>query len=122
MTLIFSATQLRFAVALRPWGAGATVPPPSVRSFASPAATPVEAAVPPSDAVEPADVIHTYTVTPGDCLWRIARTLLISRGQEVDGRRVTALWTAIYERNRSVIGSNPNLIHPGQVLEIPSRG
>jgi nucleoid-associated protein YgaU len=28
-------------------------------------------------------------------------------------------WHAIYHRNRGVIGPDPDLIRPGQVLEIP---
>jgi nucleoid-associated protein YgaU len=30
-------------------------------------------------------------------------------------------WTAIYEANKDVIGDNPNLIKPDQVLKIPER-
>lgn len=30
-------------------------------------------------------------------------------------------WMAIYEVNKDVIGDNPNLIKPGQVLTIPDR-
>ena len=29
------------------------------------------------------------------------------------------LWPILYEANRDVIGSNPDLIHPGQVIEVP---
>jgi nucleoid-associated protein YgaU len=28
-------------------------------------------------------------------------------------------WQALYEANRDVIGGNPNLIKPGQVLVVP---
>lgn len=51
----------------------------------------------------------TYTVVKGDCLWNIAKKYYGSG----------ALYTKIYEANKSVIGSNPNLIYPGQVLTIP---
>ena len=30
-------------------------------------------------------------------------------------------WMAIYEANKEVIGDNPNLIKPDQVLKIPER-
>ncbi len=50
----------------------------------------------------------TYEVKPGDCLSVIAKRLTGS-----------ASWTAIYEQNKGVIGSNPNLIKPGQILTIP---
>lgn len=51
----------------------------------------------------------TYTVRSGDCLWKIA--------QKFYGNG--ALYTKIYSANKGVIGSNPNLIYPGQVLKIP---
>lgn len=52
----------------------------------------------------------TYTVKSGDCLWNIAKQFLGS------GSR----YTEIYELNKGVVGSNPNLIYPGQVLTLPS--
>ena len=50
----------------------------------------------------------TYTVKKGDCLSAIARRMTGS-----------ASWQKLYEANKSVIGSNPNLIKPGQILTIP---
>lgn len=52
---------------------------------------------------------RTYTVKKGDCLWNIAQKLL-GKGSR---------WTEIYNLNKKVIGSNPNLIYPGQVYVIP---
>jgi LysM repeat protein len=52
---------------------------------------------------------RTYTVKKGDCLWNIAKKYYGSGAQ----------YTKIYNANRGVIGSNPNLIYPGQVLTIP---
>ena len=54
---------------------------------------------------------RSYVVFRGDSLWRIARTHLGA------GRR----WPEIYDRNRDVIGGNPNLIRPGQRLVLPPR-
>lgn len=51
----------------------------------------------------------TYTVVKGDCLWNIAKKFYGSGSQ----------YTKIYNANKSVIGGNPNLIYPGQVLTIP---
>jgi LysM repeat protein len=51
----------------------------------------------------------TYTVVRGDTLWAIAKRFYGSGSK----------WSTIYESNRGVIGSNPNLIKPGQVLVIP---
>lgn len=52
---------------------------------------------------------RTYTVVKGDCLWNIAKKFY---GNGAD-------YTKIYNANKGVIGGNPNLIYPGQVLVIP---
>lgn len=54
--------------------------------------------------------LKTYTVVKGDCLWNI------TRAATGNGAR----WRELYNINKSVIGSNPNLIYPGQVLTLPS--
>ena len=54
----------------------------------------------------------TYTVVSGDNLWTIAQRLL------GDGSRWKEIYS--YNNNKSIIGGNPNLIRPGQVLSIPS--
>lgn len=52
---------------------------------------------------------RTYIVQKGDCLWSIAKKFLGSG----------AKYTKIYEMNKEVIGSDPDLIYPGQVLILP---
>lgn len=52
----------------------------------------------------------TYTVVKGDCLWNIAKKFYGSGSK----------YTVIYNANKGVIGGNPNLIYPGQVLTIPA--
>jgi hypothetical protein len=54
----------------------------------------------------------TYTVVDGDNLWGISKRFL------GDGSR----WRQLYEANRAVVGSDPDLILPGQVLQIPAGG
>ncbi len=54
-------------------------------------------------------VPKTYTVQKGDCLWSIAKRFY-GRGSD---------YTKIYNANKKTIGSNPNLIYPGQVFIIP---
>lgn len=51
----------------------------------------------------------TYTVVSGDTLSKIANTMYGDSGK----------WTIIYEANKLLIGSNPDLILPGQLLIIP---
>ena len=53
---------------------------------------------------------QTYVVKKGDCLWNIAKQFYGSG----------AKYTAIYDANSGVVGGNPNLIYPGQVLTIPA--
>lgn len=54
--------------------------------------------------LKPAKVI----VQPGDSLCRIAKAL-----------PPTVTWDQLYATNKSIIGANPNLIYPGQELEVP---
>src|SRR5690606_9621916 len=62
----------------------------------------------PSTPTPPAQSGSKYTVKAGDTLSAIASQQKVSGG-----------WQALYNANKSVIGSNPNLIFPGQVLTIP---
>lgn len=50
-------------------------------------------------------VTKTYTVVSGDTLSGIAN-------------RYGTTWQNIYNNNRDIIGSNPNLIKPGQILKV----
>lgn len=52
---------------------------------------------------------RTYTVKAGDSLSKIAKELYGDATK----------WKQIYEANKDVIGPNPDLIKPGQVLTIP---
>jgi len=51
----------------------------------------------------------TYTVQTGDSLFSIAQQAY------GDGNQ----WQKIYDANKQVIGNDPNLIRPGEVLSIP---
>lgn len=59
---------------------------------------------------EPA--VRTHTVVKGDSLSRIAKHYY---GQ-------ASRWKALYDANKAVVGPNPDLIKPGQVLVIPELG
>ncbi len=66
-------------------------------------------ALPPMPPIPPSPVVNTYTVLPGDTLSKIA--------QKFYGN--ASLWQKIYQANRTMIGSNPNIIKLGQKLTIP---
>jgi nucleoid-associated protein YgaU len=57
-----------------------------------------------------ASVERTYTVRSGYSLSKIAKALM------GDAKK----WRQLYEANKDVVGNNPDLIKPGQVLKIPS--
>lgn len=54
----------------------------------------------------PASGPNSYTVVPGDTLSQIA------------AQRTSEPWRRLYERNAAVVGSNPDLIFPGEVLAL----
>lgn len=58
-----------------------------------------------------------HVVVRGDTLWDIAAANLPDGASNADIARETQRW---YEANRQVIGDNPDLILPGQVLQAPS--
>lgn len=99
--------------------ANAITPPPMVRFTEMEVANP-EAHIQDErrDAAAVVDAT-SYTVAPGDSLWRIARTVLEARAQPSTGSDVSSFWRSIYDANRQLIGSDPNLIHPDQVFVIP---
>lgn len=62
-----------------------------------------------SSSTSPTEQQRTITVQAGDSLSKIAKRELGDANK----------WHAIYELNRDQI-KNPDLIHPGQVLTLPS--
>jgi LysM repeat protein len=58
-------------------------------------------------AATPVSSTTEYTVKPGDYLIKIAKEKGIKN------------WREIYNLNKKVIGPNPNIIKPGQVLQLP---
>lgn len=64
----------------------------------------------------------TWTVAPGESLWSIAEDLLAETWQRPPTTaEVDPLWRALVEVNRGRLAdpSDPDLIHPGQVFEVP---
>jgi len=64
---------------------------------------------PPREEVNKPPVLRTHTVVRGDNLYNITRT---KTGNPQN-------WRELYELNKVTIGNNPNLIFPGQILNIP---
>lgn len=62
---------------------------------------------------------HTshHVVVTGDTLWDIAATVLGT----TDQRAIARYWPRIHKENVDVIGKDPNLLRPGQVLSLPPR-
>lgn len=69
--------------------------------------TPTADGVNNSDATDSQDTLDAYTVQPGDSLSDIAQSNELPGG-----------WTALYDANRQTVGADPNLILPGQSLEL----
>ena len=68
----------------------------------------------PVETPQPADAsstdVNTYIVASGDSLSKIAKN---HYGD-------AAKWHEVYEANKDLIGSNPDLIEVGQVLTLPN--
>ena len=58
---------------------------------------------------EPPFAGTTHKVVKGDTLWLLAKRFYNSGSK----------WDTIYQANKKLIGNNPNIIRPGQQLEIP---
>jgi nucleoid-associated protein YgaU len=69
-------------------------------------------------ASEPERLEQTVVVRRGDTLWAIARARLGSRADVASTAREVRRW---HDANRDVIGPDPDLIHPGQRLDAPSK-
>ncbi|MFN2488432.1 MAG: LysM peptidoglycan-binding domain-containing protein [Actinomycetota bacterium] len=54
-------------------------------------------------------------VRPGDSLWSIAEEVLATE----DLRRIARYWPKIHRANYQVVGKDPSLLFPGQVLVLP---
>lgn len=62
-------------------------------------------------------MIDTVTVRRGDTLWSIAARHL---GPEASDSEVAAEWPRWFAANRSVIGDDPDVVLPGQLLRAPT--
>jgi resuscitation-promoting factor RpfA len=80
---------------------------------APPSVTGIQGARPPASTVLPVrarPLSGMYTVKPGDNLSKLVSEHGVTWG--------IGSWQQLYDMNRNVIGGNPNLIHPGQILRV----
>jgi nucleoid-associated protein YgaU len=94
-------------------------PPPVVKP---PVAKPV--AAPPVKGPQVGGTVakkaYTFKIARGDTLWQLTSQTLSATGRSTSNANVSAYVTKLYQRNHGVIGSNPNLIVPGQALVWPA--
>lgn len=103
-----------------PGGEGSGAPGRPATPSRTPHSTPQPATAPPgagTTRVPTAVPTATVAVRPGDSLWLIAARRL---GAGSDARSVASAWPRWYAANRDVIGDDPALITPGQVLHAPA--
>ena len=62
---------------------------------------------------------ETWIVEAGDHLWAIAAETVADRTGRTDDESVGAYWQRLIEANRHIVGDDPDLIHPGQIIELP---
>jgi nucleoid-associated protein YgaU len=105
--------------------AAPATPPPSPSASASAAAVPDWPSAQPPAAAEVPDwperpPVGTHVVVRGDCLWEIAeRRLATEAGRPPTNREIAASVQAWWRANAEVIGADPDLLLPGQVLRPP---
>lgn len=95
--------------------------PPSPASLPQPASAPPAGAPAPATA-PPASPTSTATgatvvVEAGDTLWGIAARHL---GPDATDAQIADAWPRWYEANASVIGADPDVVQPGQLLQVPA--
>lgn len=70
----------------------------------------------PGSAVERDEGTRVWTVRAGDSLWGITADHLPADATDAE---IAEAWPLVHQANRELIGDDPGLIHPGQVLSIP---
>jgi hypothetical protein len=85
-----------------------------------PAADEGPASPAPPDWPAAAESAGEHVVVAGDCLWRIAENRLLATGARPTAADVAAAVDRWWTANADVIGPDPDLIHPGQVLRPPT--
>lgn len=103
---------------------GPAMPPaPGMQAVPNPQWRPLRPAVEPGPLAgrplrdrQPTGEAAEVTVRPGDSLWSLSEARLGPYASDVD---IALDWPRLYQANRDIIGGNPNLLRPGQVLRLP---
>ena len=115
------ATTLTTGVVLL--GPAAQATPADLDGLPLPDRAPAAAAAPSPDELLPSTPASTpagtVVVRAGDSLWNLARQHATDPGSDREVARLTQAW---HETNRAVVGPDPDVLRPGQVLTIPTDG
>lgn len=113
------AAEPRTSIPLAPTTTAPPAPVPSTDPAPIPSteATPV----PETDQSPSPSSTHRYVVQPGDHLWSIAERAVTLDGTTAEAAVVARYWRALIDANRDrlVDPADPDLILPGQELELP---
>jgi hypothetical protein len=95
--------------------------PPGAASAIDAAATPAggRAPTPQRSPATPPMPVHWVRVRAGDCLWTLAARDLAARRLGSRPAEIGAAWHRWYAVNRRVIGPDPRLLHPSELLRVP---
>jgi nucleoid-associated protein YgaU len=74
---------------------------------------------PVGEAHRPALLVATVQVRPGDSLWSLAAATLPDGASNTE---IAHRWNRLYELNRHLIGSDPDLILAGRTFSVPTWG
>ena len=101
-------------------------PAPAVKPAVKPAVTPTvkPVAKPPVAGSQQGGTVatkrYTLRVARGDTLWGLTKKTLAATGHSTLNADVAAAVQKLYSNNKAVIGSNPDLILPGQTIVWPT--
>ena len=99
-----------------------SAPRPPLVAPARPAAEPLDWPQPHPPTVgdddnrRPPRAEDSVVVASGDCLWSVAARAI---GPDASASQIAAAWPRWWSANRSVIGADPDLLHPGVRLRRP---
>lgn len=63
---------------------------------------------------------YMFKVARGDTLWDLSKQALHSTGRSTSNANVASYLIRFYQHNRGMVGTNPNVIQPGQTVVWPA--